>query len=312
MKRLMLLLLIPVFFAACTPVTPAYEETRFLMDTVCTIRAGGDSKSAVASAFALVEEIQKAVNLYDPASTVSRFNAADAGECVSLDRHTAAILAAALPICEASGGAFDVTIAPLSTLWPFHGEETPSPPDEASIQSALSQVGYDKLIFDRDMQTLSKAEHGVALDLGGAAKGYAADCAARVLKEAGVPYALLDFGGNIYVYGKNPHRKDGSWQIGIREPSDAANGYRTTVSVTEGAVVTSGTYQRNFVYNGILYHHILNPQTGYPSDSGLVSASVKADTALVADCLSTACLIQGGNDTLAAQFGGELIAAYDK
>jgi len=311
MKRLLILLLLPVLCVACTPHRPSYEETRFLMDTVCTIRAGGDAKSAVDAAFSMVEEIQKAVNLYTENSTVAAFNRAKAGEEIPLDVHTANILSVALPVCEASGGAFDITIAPVSTLWPFHGEEEPVPPAHETIKSALRQVGYDKLRFQPETRTLTKLTDGVAIDLGGAAKGYAADCAAQILRQAGVPYAVLDFGGNIYVYGANPNRKDNHWQIGIQEPFLDAGSYRTTVTLKEGAVVTSGTYQRNFTHNGILYHHILNPKTGFPAESGLCSVSVKAASALLADCLSTACLVLGDNGkALAEQFQAELVAVF--
>ena len=312
MKRLFFLLLLSVFLVSCNPRQPIYEETRFLMDTVCTIRAGGDSKSAVHDAFALVEEIQASVNLYSPDSTITRINRAKAGEPVPLDNHTASILSVALAVSQASDGAFDVTVAPLSILWPFHGEESPQPPEHIAIQNALPHVGYDKLILDQNTQTVTKTDDGVSVDLGGAAKGYAADCAVQILKDAGVPYAILDFGGTIYVYGHNPNRHDGVWQIGIQDPHGTAGSYRTTVSVSEGAVGTSGTYQRNFVYDGRLYHHILNPKTGYPADSGLASVSIQADSALVADCLSTACLVQNQGDALVRQFGGTLVAAYDK
>lgn len=308
MKRIFSLLLI-LLLTGCQPMDNTAEETQFLMDTVCTIRAGGsNAEAALRDAFAKVKEIQDAVNYYDESSTVSRFNRAETGEVVTLDTHTANILETALEICRASEGAFDITIAPVSSLWPFHGEEAPTPPTHAAIQEALPLVSWEHLIFDRSASTLSKTVDGTAIDLGGAAKGYAADCAAKVLQEAGVTYALLNFGGNVYAFGKNPNRRDGSWQVGIQKPFADNGTYTRTVSLTQGAVVTSGTYQRNFTYEGRLYHHILDPKTGYPTEGDLAGVTIEADSALLADCLSTACLVLGEEQgqRLAQQFGAAM------
>ncbi len=309
MKQILSFFLILVCCCSCQPLNQehSHEETQLLMDTVCAIRAGGDNaQAAISSAFEKVKEIQDAVNLYSDSSTISRFNRAKAGEVVPLDNHSAEILKVALSVCENSDGAFDITVAPLSTLWPFHGEESPQPPNPENIQKTLPLVGYDKLRFSAENQTLSKTVDGVSIDLGGAAKGYAADCAAKILQEAGVSYALLNFGGTVVAVGKNPNRKDGSWQIGLQKPFDAPDAYGKVVTIeSQNAVVTSGIYQRGFSYNGAYYHHILNPKTGYPADSGLTAVTITAPSALLADCLSTACLVAGSSqaENLAKQFG---------
>ena len=191
MKQILSFFLILVCCCSCQPLRQenSYDETQLLMDTVCTIRAGGDNaQAAVSAAFKKVAEIQDAVNLYSDSSSISRFNRAKAGEVVPLDSHSTEILKVALSICEASGGTFDITVAPLSTLWPFHGEEAPQPPKPEVIQKTLPLIGYDKLRFSAEEQTLSKTIDGVAIDLGGAAKGYAADCAAKV-RDACLPCA---------------------------------------------------------------------------------------------------------------------------
>ncbi|MEE1014372.1 MAG: FAD:protein FMN transferase [Clostridia bacterium] len=309
MKRIFSLFLILLLVTGCQPIDKTAEETQFLMDTVCTIRAGGsNADTAIRDAFAKVKEIQDAVNYYDESSTVSQFNRAGAGEVVPLDTHTAAILETALEVCRASEGAFDITIAPVSSLWPFHGEETPTPPTDAAIQEALELVNWEYLKFDRSASTLTKTVDGVAIDLGGAAKGYAADCAAQVLQKAGVSYALLNFGGNVYTFGKNPSRKDGNWQVGIQKPFADSGTYTRRVSLTQGAVVTSGTYQRNFTYEGRLYHHILDPKTGYPTEGVLAGVTIQVGSALLADCLSTACLVLGEEQgqALAQLFGAAM------
>lgn len=273
----------------------AYEETQFLMDTVCTMRAGGseDDKEAVQAAFKEIQKIQAATDFYREDSTVGRFNRASAGTTVMLDEDTAEILATALEVGEASRGAFAVTIAPVQQLWPFHGEEDPKCPTKEGLVEALQLVDQGLIQFDYKEKTLTKTKDGVAIDLGGAAKGYAADRAVAILKEKGVDYALLDLGGNIYVFGKNPSRKDGTWTIGIQTPFATGGEYEKTVTLNEGAVVTSGTYQRFVTIEGKEYHHILDPATGYPAEKGLTGVTIVAPSALLADCLSTACLVLG-------------------
>lgn len=286
-----------------------YSETQFLLDTVCTVRAGGGgAENAVRSAFARIREISQAVDCYSQESVVSAFNRAVAGETVELDVHTAAVLEGALAVSRASGGAFDVTVAPVQKLWPFQGQPDAEPPAEAAVVEKLSLVGYENLVFDAERGTLTKLRDGVEIDLGGAAKGYAADQAVQVLREAGVSYALLDLGGNVAVFGENPKRKDGSWQVGIQKPFASAGEYSRVLSVKSGAVVTSGTYQRGFDYRGRRFHHILNPDTGFPADTGLFGVTVTADSALLADCLSTGCLVLGEEKgrRLAEQFGAEI------
>lgn len=307
MKRLILsMLLTALLLSGCQTSPQSYSETQFLLDTVCTIQAGGpDAKAAVQAAFSRIREVSDAVDFYSDTSTVAAFNRAGAGEAVPLDTHTAAVLDTALAVSRASGGAFDVTIAPVQALWPFHGEENPAPPAQEEITARLPLVGYDKLDFDPAASTLSKTRAGVEIDLSGAAKGYAGDQAVQALREAGAVYALLDLGGNVMVLGKNPSRPDGSWQVGIQTPFAPGGTYDRTLSVSQGAVVTSGTYQRGFDFEDRHYHHILDPATGYPADSGLSGVTITAESGLLADCLSTACLVLGEEKgrALAEQFG---------
>lgn len=311
MKRLLTVMIIAaaVLLSACQmpQKISEYSDTCFALDTVCSISAGGENaQEAVNAAFEEIRSIQSALDFYDDGSVVSVFNRAAADEEVKLDIHTAAVLNRALEVSEASGGAFDVTIAPIKELWSF--TEGSSPPGEGEIKERLPVTGYEKLIFDRERMTLKKTTDGVKIDLGGAAKGYAADRAAAVLREHGAVYALINLGGNVYVFGDNPRRRDGKWQIGIQKPFGSDGEYTQILSADSGAVVTSGTYQRCFTYAGRLYHHVLNPADGYPADSGISGATVKAEEALTADCLSTACLVLGEEKgrALAESFGAEL------
>ncbi|MBE5039033.1 FAD:protein FMN transferase [Ructibacterium gallinarum] len=303
--------LLSVFFCLLLPGCGQQEycETQFLLDTVCTIRAGGpQAEQAVKAAFERIREIQEAVNFYSDTSVVAAFNRAAEGERVQLDADTTAVLKAAQEISRLSGGAFDVTIAPVSRLWPFHGEETAVPPEDKAILAALSHVGWEKVVLDAENQMAYKTEDGVMIDLGGAAKGYAADCAAAAMQECGAAYGVLDLGGNVLVFGKNPGRKSGQWQVGVQKPFGQNGEYSRTLTIDSGAVVTSGIYQRNFWYDGKLYHHILDPATGYPVDTGLSAVTIAADSALLADCLSTAAMVLGEENgkKLAESCGAEI------
>ncbi len=295
MKRLLLLLIPCLLLCGCSLPKGGrdFSQTEFLMDTVCTFRS--DSETAVSAGFDAVRKIQDATDFYAETSTVSAFNKADAEVPIPLDSHTEAILNIALSVSRASKGNFDVTVASAAALWNF--AEGATPPEQGEIREVLPLIGYENLILDTENHTLTKTKAGVQIDLGGCAKGYAADMAKNAMIEAGATWGVLDLGGNVMVFGENPNRKDGSWEIGIQAPGESAGTYARTVSISgTGAVVTSGTYQRKFSYGGEVFHHILDPETGYPAVTETRSATVTCDSALLADCLSTACLVLGKED----------------
>lgn len=291
MKRLFFFLPLLLLLTGCR--AEEYKETRFLMDTVCTVRA--DSKEAVMAAFSVIGEIARVSDFYQEDSTVSAFNRANAGEPVPLDPHTETMIKTALSVCEASGGAFDITIAPVKELWNF--TEGATPPAQEELQKVLPQVDWEFLSLDTQNHTLTKTKDGVKIDLGAVAKGYGADMAKAAMVDTGAAWGVLDLGGNVLVFGKNPKNPDGSWEVGIQKPFGSAGEYQKTVTIENtGAVVTSGIYQRNFTYEGKTYHHILDPKTGYPVENTLASVTVSGNSALLADCLSTACFVLGKED----------------
>lgn len=309
-QRLIPIFVFVILLCACSEKQNEYSETQFLMDTVCTIRGGGvHGKSGVTAAFDVVSEIEEITDYYSETSEVTAINNSEINKEILVSYHMGKILAAALDVAEKSEGAFDITTAPLKDLWRF-SDGAHKPPNGDEISLALNDVGYDKLIYNKQNNTLIKTAQ-CKIDLGGAAKGYAADCAAEVLKESGCEYGIIDLGGNIYVYGKNPSQRDGRWQIGIQKPFAERGNYSKLLSLSEGAVVTAGCYQRYFEWDGKLYHHILNPETGYPSNNGIHGASIKSSSALYADCLSTACMVleKEKGEELVSKFDAELIIA---
>lgn len=309
MKKIIPILILLLLCGCSANRPPEYSSTLFMMDTVCTIRIDGKSSpDAITAAFDRIKEIEAKTDYYSENSELSAINKARANEPLTLSDDIFNILKACLYVCEKSEGAFDITTAPLKDAWNFSAEN-PAPPTDDAINQALSLVDYKQLVLDEDNKILTKTNSACRIDLGAAAKGYAADCAAEVLKKHGCQWAVIDLGGNIYTLGKNPARRSGEWVIGLQEPFADSGEYFTTVSTSEGAVVTAGVYQRYFEYDGNIYHHILDTKTGFPCDNGLKSASIKADSSLMADCLSTACLALGREDgySLAQEFGAELI-----
>ena len=193
----------------------------------------------------------------------------------------------ALEICRRTDGALDLSIYPIVRAWGFTTGSY-QVPDEAEIQALLPLVDYRKIQYDAATGTVTLPE-GMEIDLGSVAKGYAGQLAAQMLREHGVQSALLNLGGNVQTVGAKP---DGSpWQIGIKDPQ--GEDAMMVLSVEDQAVVTSGGYERYFEQDGQTYWHIMDPSTGHPADSGLISVTIVGDEGVVCDGLSTALFVMG-------------------
>ncbi len=283
------------------------ERTEFMFDTQCTITAyGKDAKTAVAAVFDRLAEIHDVTNFFSDDSQVGMVNNAEAGEEIEVCEDVARMLSAAFEIRDASGGSFDVTIASVVALWDFAGGGRV--PETSEIVQALESVGSDKILFNRERKIVTKTTDSAKIDLGGVAKGYAGDVAIEVLGKFDVSGAVVDLGGNITVMGHNPNAKNGQWRIGMQKPYSPTGEFDEVLDVADGAVVTSGTYQRYFEKDGTRYHHIIDPRTGYPADKEYSSVTVVAKSGIYADCLATACFVLGrdAGQTLAEDFGAEI------
>lgn len=258
------------------------KTTFHALDTVISITApSGHEKTKE-----LIDYYETLLSVTD--GELSRLNKR---ELSVLSREMAEAIETALFMAEMTGGSFDPTVYPIVSAWGFT-KDAYRRPDSEELKRLLELVDYKKVTL-RD-NAVDMPENAM-LDLGAIAKGIIADKAAGLLKSEGVTSALLDFGGNIYALGtKNGKR----WRVGIQEPSSET--LAGSVEVSDKAVVTSGGYRRFFYQDGERYHHIIDPKTGCPADSALSSVTVVAESAALADALSTALFVMG--EVRAAEF----------
>ncbi len=256
----------------------------FAMDTLIRLEyRGKDADAAARDAFLAVTDMEKLWSVTDPESEVSRLN--EAGEA-ELSADTAAVLEKALEACRETDGAFDPVLFRLKEVWGWLDD--PHVPDPQSLGKALAASGSGKLSLSGSSARLTD---GAGIDLGGIAKGRAAEVLASRAGAYEVDSALLNLGGNIRTLGRKPDGSD--WKIGIRDPEDGSSLLGVLTLAGSGCVVTSGAYERSFTEDGVTYGHILNGTTGYPAEGDLVSVSVTGTDAARADALSTALFVMG-------------------
>lgn len=305
-KRLAALLLLFLFALTGCGETAERAQTRtvYAMDTVMNLTVYGADDAALDAAEALLHELDTAVLSRTAAgSALARLNAAGEGTYAAGET-LPALIETALRLSEASGGAFDPTLARVMDAWGFTKEERRVPAQE-ELDALRGSVGADRVVLSKtETGCTVSLPTGVQLDLGGIAKGYAADLLCAQLREAGATSAALDLGGDVCVLGTKPDGSD--WRIAVKDPADS-EGYLGVLTAADAFIVTSGVYERYFEEDGVRYHHIIDPETLRPAESGLVSVTVVCGNGAWADALSTACFVLGADgalalrDTLAAQ-----------
>jgi len=285
---LLLLGLLAIFAVQrCHREPESVSRSRLLMGTVVEITALGDDREAldqaVTEAFRSMERVEELMSAGRPNSDVARLNAA--AEAVEVDPETAAVLALGQQVAKASGGAFDMTLGRLKGIWKIE-EADPRIPTKAEIAAALAGIGPQALRLEGNR--VSKTDPALQVDLGGIAKGYAVDQAIEVLRRAGVAHASVNAGGDIRLLGDHLGRP---WRIGIQHPRNLQS-LLATLNLVDVAVVTSGDYERYFERDGVRYHHLFDPATGFPANR-CQSVTVVAPTAAEADALATAAFVLG-------------------
>lgn len=275
-----------MMLTACTSQPkPDLTHTTYAMGTVISINLYDQGDQALMDKLVeKVYDIEWRMSLQKAESEVNAVKAAAGKSPVQVSKETYRVVEKALEYAALSDGRFDPTIGPIVQLWGIGTEEARVPSPE-EIEEALAYVDYRQVVLDEGAMTIYLPIEGMVLDLGGIAKGYAADELVRILEETSTKRAMLSLGGNIYAYG---NKEDGNpFNIAIQTPYDSRNTYFGYVSVSNKTVVTSGPYERYIEVEGAFYHHIFNASTGYPTEGDVISVTVVSDHSMDADALST-------------------------
>ena len=292
MKKNTIIVMILIAVLLLMPLAQGRSEEKkesvvgFYLDTVITLTAYVESPSVLEDALKECGRYENLLSRTIEGSDVWRVNHAR-GAAVEVSQDTIDILEIARQVSELSGGAFDVTVAPASTLWDFTSGKA-ALPDADALREAAEKVDYRKIEIDGNRVTLPD---GMRVDLGGIAKGYIADAIKAYLQDRGVRSGVLSFGGNIVCIGTKP---DGSpWKVGIQDIDEPSGSYMLVTSNRGGSTVTSGIYERGFTLDGVRYHHILDTKTGWPVQNELASVTIFSESSVWGDALSTAVFALG-------------------
>lgn len=247
----------------------------------------------------ILETIQNNFDVHDENSTLSLINQKAGIEAVSVDQSVIDLVTMAKDFAQVSNGKFDPTIGSVARYWNItdkleivnEGGDVLIPTEEEMVD-IVALVDYTKVVIDDENNTIYLEDEGMQLDLGGIAKGYAADKVKEYLVLAGIDYGLINLGGNIQsINGHYSGSRD--WSLGIRDPYKTASFYFCIVELNNSTLVSSGVYERSFLYNDILYHHIMDTSTGFPVDNELVAVSILTNDSAYADGLSTMLFAMG-------------------
>ncbi len=259
----------------------------FAMDTYMTLTAYGDqAEEAVDQATEEIKRLDSALSTGNEESQVSKLNANGGG---SLTEDTKYLFEKSMDLYESTDGLFDIAIYPVMEAWGFPTQDY-KVPDKTELQNLLALTDASKIQYKEEENSVSFEEEGMKIDFGGIAKGYTSSRIMKIYKDLGVTSGLVNLGGNVQALGTKP---DGSkWKVGIQDP-EGKEDYLGTLSIKDQAVITSGGYERYFEEDGKTYHHIIDPRTGYPADSGLISVTIVSSDGTLADGLSTSLFIMG-------------------
>ncbi|WP_138494272.1 FAD:protein FMN transferase [Paenibacillus pinistramenti] len=279
--------------------TPSFSQTYYIYDTVVNIKIYGDkaSQQNMDEIKQMLERMDNELSRTKAGGELYKVNQLAGEQAVQVSDETLEAVKQAVAYAKETNGLFDPTIGPLVDLWGI-GTDKARVPSQQEIDAALKLVNYKDIQIDEAAKTVKLAMKGMILDLGGIGKGFAADKVAEYLRSQGITSALIDLGGSsIITIGTKP---DGSlWNIGLQDPDQSRGTQLGTIKINNEVIDNSGVYERFFMQNGIRYHHILDPRTGYPSQNGIKSLTIMSSNATDADALSTGVFLMGVKDGLA-------------
>lgn len=275
-----------------------YEHSEIVMDTPVTLRAyGPNAQKAVDDGFTRLKELDAMASSDIATSDVSKINAAAGKSYVKVHPEIMKMVETSIQYSKLSGGAWDITMGPLIDLWGI-GTDNQRLPSDAEIKERMPLIGYDKISVNDKDSSIMLQKPGMAIDLGGIAKGFAADEVEKIYKKYNIQNGLINLGSSsIYALGKN--ESGNQWAIGIKHPrSDVSGNYLGIIRISNEALSTSGDYEKYFIQNGIRYCHILDPVTGSPARNGVISDTIiidgnSPDRNMLADLLTTTVFVLG-------------------
>jgi len=291
-------------------ITSPYKKTEFLMGTVVTVKIYDTGKEAVLEqAFDRIHTLADhiTVNEESAASEIDAINASAGIQPVKVTEDIYELIDAGVAYSIKTNGSFDISVGPLTNLWRI-GFDDARKPAQSEIDAVLPLIGYEQIELNEKEQTVFLKNQGMQLDLGAIAKGFITDQVAEVLIENDVTTAIIDLGGNIYVMGNNPSGKE--WTVGIQDPFSTRGETIGLINGSNKSVVTSGIYERFLEVDGVSYHHLLNPDDGYPFNNDLAGVTIISDKSVDGDGLSTSVFskgIQGGLEFIEDFEGAEAI-----
>ena len=304
MKRFSILIAaLCLCLTGCGKQTTEAAAQIFAMDTVMEVAAYGEhAEQAVKSTEKRIEELENRLSRTKADSLVSGLNRDGSIRHLTYDYWN--LIARAKEYRDATNGAFDITIAPIMDAWGFTGDQF-RVPEQSELNELLKHVNSDEIQVQEEPSYSVTLGEGQAIDLGGIAKGYTSDLVEQTFRANGIESGKISLGGNVFVLGGKPDGSD--WRVGIKDPRNES-GLAAILSLRDAYAITSGGYERYFEENGKTYHHIIDPSTGYPADSGLLSVTVVAadngpdwagaGNGAMCDAFSTALFVMGEEQAL--------------
>jgi thiamine biosynthesis lipoprotein len=286
---LILVTVVVSMICGCSRGGPPRSE--FVLGTVCTVNLyNRGSERIYREIFSRLREIDDRMSANRTDTDLAAVNAQAGTAPAAVRADLLEVVGKALDYAEITGGAFDPTVGPLVALWGI-GQEAPQIPPPEEIEKTLSLVNWRDVRLDTGEGKIFLTRPGMGLDLGAIAKGYAADEAVRIIREARIPRGIVDLGGNIFALGSKEGNRP--WRVGIQNPLGPRGSYIGVMEVRDKTLVTSGVYERYFEAGGERYHHILSTRDGYPVRNGLLSVTIIARRSIDADSLSTGVFAMG-------------------
>lgn len=269
-----------------------YEKSNIVMDTAVTLSAyGANSKEAVEEGFEKLNEINEMASTNISTSDVYKINSSSGKDYVKVHPEILKMIETSIKYSKLSDGAFDITLGPIINLWGIGTDNERLPSDE-EIKAKLPLIGYENISVNENDNSVMLKKEGMAIDLGGIAKGFAADEVLKIYKNYNIENGLINLGASsIYAVGKNQDNNE--WSVGIKHPrSEDPKEYIGIIKLSNEGLSTSGDYERYFIKDYKRYHHIIDPKTGYPVDNGVMSDTIvidgnTQDNSMLADLLTT-------------------------